>query len=287
MRIEKKKYNRKRKLKLIKKTVFSGVAVVALVTTIVASGKNIIEKRQDEYNKKTNWYIENENNDSDLPFYDELENYSKESEKALEYINVSEKLNKLDLDEYDVSYFNYELELYEPDDILLLIEKYEDLKKEVDDTIGNDVIELNEVVYVLTQQEKLTNQKLYESYDVLGKYSLALAKALLADRHAIEDPSTIKISYHYEKEDLAFNGSFTADNFTYNLYSNNEVSDKILSLADCSNDMSNQNETDITKIQSYNSDRNEKIEDTYNYINKLTSQIIEITQEENEKGNQK
>lgn len=284
------KINKKRKYKLIKKIV-KGIAVFAVTAGLIIGGvnatKNIINTTNNNNANTTAEYVTEKNEQSDLKFFDDLERYYEISSKIVSYIEISEKLHDLKLDKYYVNSLTYEVNFCEPNEVKKLIYRYEQLQKSVKSNIGNDVIELNNIVYQLQKLQKMYNRKLYNSYSTLESYSLLLAKSFVAEEYNIVDPSTVIFDYHYEKAEGI---SYVKFDFNGEMEFLDRYDDQMkyaIELVDCADKMSIQKETNDVKIESYNSDRNKLLKETINKINKYASKTIQATQEENEKGNQK
>lgn len=284
------KINKKRKYKLIKKIV-KGIAVFAVTASLIVGGvnatQNIISTINNNNANTTTAYVIEKNEQSDLEFFDDLERYSEISSKIISYIEISEELHDLKLDKYDVNSLTYEVNFCEPNEVKNLIYRYEQLQGSVKSSIGNDAIELNNIVYQLQKLEKMYNRKLYNSYSTLESYSLLLAKSFVAEEYNIVDPSTVIFDYHYEKSEGMSHVKFDFNGETEYLDRYDDQMKYAIELVECADKMSIQKEINDIKIESYNNDRNRLLKETINKINKYASKTIQATQEENEKGNQK
>lgn len=115
--------------------------------------------------------------------YSLLDMYSKKMYKVLEYIEISKKLNKLDL-KASGSKSEKSDKLLSVSEIDSLIEKYNKVNK--------DESELANLEQILNQQEKLVNAYLFEAYNDVSDYLLLIMKIEIGEKRNV-DPLSLKL----------------------------------------------------------------------------------------------
>ena len=129
---------------------------------------------------------------------------SKESE-LLKYIDVSTKLDELDLEKYStdgvVDAFKLDGDLYKPEEIQNRIEEFKSISIEDKTDLNSMYKYINDVVYLKDQQQKINNYIKSEGYyTVLRDYSSSLKK-YAAEEYNLSNPENIGFNSRYEKYD--------------------------------------------------------------------------------------
>ena len=174
-------FNKKAVLRLVG-VIATGVILISIPVG-VAAHNNRVEEQQKE---------------SIVTYYGEE---SVENE-ILKYIDISEKLSKLDLASFDIDESLYEkhnisVQLKSPEEIDEYIEKFKSINayissKEITKQSKNIDIVLN-----LATQEKLVNSYIYNvGYSTANKNVTSATKKYAAEVFGVEDPSNVYFNHH-------------------------------------------------------------------------------------------
>lgn len=176
---------------LNKKTVLRLMVGVAIIGVLVAVplGVNAHHNR-----------IEEQKKESIVEYYGEE---SVES-KILNYINLSEKLSKLNLESFDIDeslYKKYNIsdQLKSPEEIEEYIEKFKSINSYISSKDITKQSKNIDVVLNLAVQEKLVNSYIYNvGYSTANKNITSATKKYAAEVFGVEDPSNIYFNYHMD-----------------------------------------------------------------------------------------
>ena len=184
---------------------------------------------------------------------------SKESE-LLRYIDVSTKLDELDLEKYNTSgvmdNFNLDVTISKPEEIESKVEEFKSISI-ADKTDLNSMYKyIDDVVYLKDQEQKINNYiKTEGRHTVLKDFSESLKK-YAAEEYNLENPRNIEFRYHYEKNDGSNDNviAYKESNKEYKTVINDKVvSSGVNDMVDLKYmDMNNSSNIDILKQYSKN-----------------------------------
>ena len=172
---------KKRALKLV-----AGFAVVAVLAAVP-----IVSVAHNDY-------VINQQENAIVAYYGDE---SIES-KIIDYINVSDELNKLNLRSFTVDdslyeKYNISNELKSPEEITKYIEQFKSVNSYISSKDITKQIQNIDIVLNLKAQEKLVNSYIYNvGYSVANENITSATKKYTAEVFGIEDPSNIYFNYH-------------------------------------------------------------------------------------------
>lgn len=173
---------------LKKKTILKLVAGFAIVAVLASAPIGVVA-----HNNR----IEEKQNESIVAYYgeDSIEN------KIIQYIDISEKLSKLNLESFDIDKILYEKhnisnELKSPDEIEDLIKEFKGINSYISSKDITKQSKNIDIVLNLAAQEKLVNSFVYNvGYSVANKNITDATKKYAAEVFNIEDPKNVEFKY--------------------------------------------------------------------------------------------
>lgn len=271
--------NKRRIANLGKKTI---IAVLVAVTVFFTASGIIHGMNENKLENVINNYISyseiiddfaNTTNDE---FQKKINSDYSSVGELLGYVEISEKLHDLNLEQYNLDKANIS-ELFAKEDIELLIQKFEDLKS-TNKVISNEAYNLNAVVATLKAQELLVNEKVYYGYNSLGDLALDLTKLMVSKETGV-DPANIRIVDFYSsassgqascKAVITKNGK--EEYYVISNSSNRELM-TVAALAFASQTQMSKTVTEDEKT-AYNENRNEFMKDGVKSINDLFKEYL-------------
>ena len=279
--------NNKRRLKIDEdfkinaKTValaVGGTVVLSslIITPVVASSYISDAKAEKQIEKVNNYeeqkYLANKNDE----FFIDYKNSDEKVERLTAYVDISEKLNDLNLDKYpEITCFDDAIIWKEPDKVEKLIADYKENKKSLKSAVGDDVITFNHQVYELKELEKMYNEKVYNGYEYLEDYGLASTKSYLSDIYGGKPEE-----YKVQLNDYQHDGykEITGPGITNKTGFDGDVLNYVDTLASV---YKADNAAVQVDPETYNHDRNKAIAKAVSDYNKYGANIIEDIEKQN------
>lgn len=270
--------NKKRLKNLGKKTVI--VILVPITVFLSAKGiihavdENKVETINDNYSSYSDM-LDSLSSEAQDEFQKELNNDYSLVKELLDYIEVSERLKDLKLDQYNLDDANVD-ELFSIEKIDLLVNKFEELKQ-TNKVISKEAYELNATVALLKRQEKLVNERVYFGYNDLESFSLNFTK-LIAFKKAGFDPLKTQIRGLHSSLSTGESGCIAVEykdgKERFYSISSNENSE-LMSVAGTAFVCQTQKSKPITETEktSYNKDRNKFMISHIKEINDLFEEM--------------
>ncbi len=241
---------RNRRLKLVAGVL--ATVIVAIGTTVAVNAYNVA--------------LDTERKETIVEFYGEESN----EKTIIDYIDISEKLHKLNLDEYTcseelISKYNLSNELMDSSKLNLLIDKFNLINKSMYSKNLDKQSENIDLILNLKNQEKLVNGYIYDTGHFVAYTDVKKAtKEYAAETFGI-DAKNIEFSYNYESND---GGNYAINNKidkyekqTYNLDSlfpknqENQIRTGISSMVEIDPEVDN----NLDDNDKYNKERNKDI----------------------------
>ena len=187
------KNRRKLRRNRLKKKIFSsGLALITLggMAIGLVTAINSVQAQEMENDRK-----------AIVSYYGE---YSKESE-LLRYIDVSIKLDELDLEKYNISgvidKFNLDITISKPEEIENKVEEFKGISIEDKTDLNSMYKYIDDIVYLKDQEQKINNYIKTEGYYIVLKDFSNSLKKYAAEEYNLDNPRNIEFRSRYEKND--------------------------------------------------------------------------------------
>lgn len=232
-----------------------------------------------------NKYMENKQINTIVAYYgeDSIEN------KIIEYIELAEELNKLNLQNYNIEESLYQKhnissELKSPEEINEYINKFKNVNSYVSSKDVTKQSQNIEIILTLTLQEKLVNSYIYNvGYSTANKNITSATKKYAAEVFGIEDPANVYFNYHIDssgESNTRVANRYTTkygltENETYNFDNiNQKKEEKYINKGVISMTQTDVSGDQISKDNDkYNSDRNDRIKEALANSANLENQV--------------